>query len=172
MTAAPHRMSSTSRVLTQSSPRGRVAVGNSPIARCRTQASNLLTKDPNAVTALPSHKLILVVEDDDDIRESVCDVLRDAGRNVMEARDGLEALSMLDSLPKPCLVLLDLMMPRMNGYEFIGHLREKYNSTEFPVLVISAHDSIARAEGYPGVLGTLRKPFDVHRLLTLVEAYC
>jgi CheY-like chemotaxis protein len=125
-----------------------------------------------AVTQLPSHKLILVVEDDDDIREGVSDLLRDAGRNVIEARDGVEALSLLESLPRPCLVLLDLMMPRMDGYEFMLHLREKYDATDFPVLVISAHDSIEAAQGHPGVLGTLRKPFDVHRLLTFVDAYC
>jgi len=115
---------------------------------------------------------VLVVEDDDDIREILADVLRDTGRSVVEACDGVDALSKLDGLPRPCLILLDLMMPRMDGHEFIRHLGQRYSAADFPVLVISAHDAIERAQGYPGVLGTLRKPFDMPRLLSFVEAHC
>ena len=121
---------------------------------------------------LRADKFVLLVEDDDDIRESLADVLRDTGRNVVEACDGADAVSKLEGLPKPCLILLDLMMPRMDGHEFIRHLRDRYSPAEFPVLIISAHDALEKAQGYPGVLGTLRKPFDVPRLLSLVEAHC
>jgi CheY-like chemotaxis protein len=64
--------------------------------------------------------------------------VRDTGRTVLEARDGVEALSKLEKLPRPCLILLDLMMPRMDGHEFMGHLRDRYSPAEFRVLVISA----------------------------------
>ena len=130
------------------------------------------SQEPPAIVSEPQQKTILVVEDDDDVRESLVDVLRETGRSVVEANDGLQALERLEQLPRPCLILLDLMMPRMDGHEFISRLRERHGPHEFPVLVISAHDSIGAAQGYPGVLGTLPKPFDVRRLLSFVEAYC
>jgi len=121
---------------------------------------------------LPSQKTILLVEDDADLREAIGDVLRDAGRAVVEAGDGQEALAKLEMVERPCLVLLDLLMPRMDGFEFLRRLNALHDAADFPVLVISAHGNVGAAEHFPGVLGTLRKPFDASRLLELVNEHC
>jgi two-component system chemotaxis response regulator CheY len=121
---------------------------------------------------LPEHKTILLIEDDPDIRDSIVDVLESAGRTVVQAVDGLDALSKLEHLDRPCLILLDLLMPRMDGLEFLHRLRQHPHAPEFPVLVISAHGHAAAAEHYPGVLGTLRKPFDLVQLLSWVAEHC
>src|SRR4030095_7201655 len=119
--------------------------------------------------ALPEHKTILLVEDDPDIRESIADVLESAGRTVVQAVDGLDAFTKLEHLDRPCLILLDLLMPKMDGLEFLHRLKSHPDAPQFPVLVISAHGHATAAEHYPGVLGTLRKPFHVKELLAWVE---
>ena len=121
---------------------------------------------------LPIRKTILLVEDDVDLREIVADLLRDAGRHVVEAENGSVALDKLGLLERPCLILLDLVMPRMDGYEFLRRLNERPEVAEFPVLVVSATGDLDVAEQYTGVLGTLPKPFDVATLLSWVNALC
>ena len=121
---------------------------------------------------LPMHRTILLVEDDEDVRAGIADILRDAGRTVVEAVDGADALMKLATVERPCLILLDLLMPRMDGFEFLSRLQEHPHSPEFPVLVISAHGQASAAEHYRGVLGTLRKPFDTRELLSWVNAHC
>ena len=123
-------------------------------------------------TRLPAHKTVLLVEDDPDVREGMADILRDAGRWVVEAEDGQDAFVKLNLLGRPCLILLDLLMPRMDGYEFLERLKERPDAPQFPVLVLSAHASADAAQHYPGVVGTLRKPFPVKTLLSWVEALC
>ncbi len=124
------------------------------------------------MTQLPPHRTILLVEDDPDIRDSIVEVLREAGREVVTASDGVEALARIDTLPRPCLILLDLMMPRMDGWEFLERLKRHPHAAEFPVLVLSAHAAVQGGTEYPGVLGTLRKPFDLHSLMAWVERHC
>ena len=102
----------------------------------------------------------------------MADVLRDSGRRVVEAEDGQDAFAKLNFLESPCLILLDLLMPRMDGYEFLDRLKERPDAPQFPVLVLSAHANVNAAERYPGVVGTLRKPFSVKTLLSWVEALC
>lgn len=121
---------------------------------------------------LPTHRTILLVEDDFDVREAIADVLRAAGRTVVEAVDGADAVEKLASVERPCLILLDLLMPNMDGFSFLQRLKEHPHASDFPVLVISAHGKATAAEHYSGVLGTLRKPFDVEALLSWVNAYC
>ena len=121
---------------------------------------------------LPKHRTILLVEDDPDIREGIADVLRDVGRTVVEAQDGADALAKLDEVERPCLILLDLMMPHMDGWEFLRRLNEHPHAEQFPVLVLSAHSSVSAANVYPGVLGTIQKPFEVRTLLGWVRQVC
>jgi len=119
-------------------------------------------------TAPPS---ILVVDDDPDIRQTLAEVLCDGRRRVAMARDGYEALETLDGFERPCIVLLDLMMPRMNGLEFLEHLSRQANLDGISVIVMSANDGLRReAQRHATVRATLKKPFDFDGLVSLVGA--
>ena len=124
------------------------------------------------MTPLRRHRTILLIEDDPDIREGMADVLREEGRWVVEAQDGEDALAKLPYLRRPCLILLDLLMPRMDGFEFLRRLNEHPHARDFPVLVLSAHAYVETAQHYPGVVGTLSKPFNLRTLLSWVNALC
>jgi CheY-like chemotaxis protein len=113
---------------------------------------------------------ILVVDDDLDIRQTLAEALRESGRPVATARDGYDALEKLDSLERPCVILLDLMMPRMGGLEFLDHLSQRPGLEDIRVIVMSALDGLRReAERHATVRATLRKPFDFDALLSLVD---
>src|SRR3989442_228935 len=83
-------------------------------------------------------KEILIVEDDPDIRESLQVVLETEGYNARTAANGKEGVAALESLEHPCLVLLDLMMPVMNGWEFLAVQRNDERLNKVPVVVVSA----------------------------------
>ncbi|MDB4985089.1 MAG: response regulator receiver [Myxococcaceae bacterium] len=113
---------------------------------------------------------ILVVEDNEDIRELVAETLRGEGYEVLEAEHGLHALEVLESLPvPPALVLLDLMMPVMSGVEFIQILEERGRLLEMPVVVLSAG---GRPEDAKQARRFVRKPPSPELLLKLVEEFC
>jgi CheY-like chemotaxis protein len=81
---------------------------------------------------------ILLVEDDRDSREALAFVLEDAGHTVASAGNGREALELLDDDEKPDLILLDLMMPVMNGWEFLGERKRRPVLASIPVMVLTA----------------------------------
>jgi CheY-like chemotaxis protein len=112
------------------------------------------------------YRTILVVEDDSDVREVTADVLREAGGTVVEAVGGADALTKLDGLECPCLIILDLVMPRMDGLEFLARLQAHPHATDFSVVVMTARSD---PTGTAGVLGVLRKPFDVDQLVALLD---
>ena len=116
---------------------------------------------------------ILVVEDDAAIRALVSEVLRDDGYDVSEASNGVEALEYVDG-HHPDLIVLDLMMPVMDGWTFVEECRRTRRCSEVPIVVTSAsHDlpkTADRLRSY-GVRTCLAKPFDVDGLLALVERY-
>ena len=117
-----------------------------------------------------SRRSVLVIDDDSDIRQTLAEVLRDVGHDVATARDGIDALGKLDSIARPCLILLDLTMPRMNGLEFLEHLSGHKHTGDFAVLVMSAHDALRReASVFPNVRGMVTKPFDFDGLISEVE---
>lgn len=116
---------------------------------------------------MTSQKPILVVDDDADIRETVADVLDHLGYSVITAENGRVALDLLRAGPPPALILLDLMMPDMDGWEFLSELRASPPFESVPVVILSAMD---RARG-PAEAGYLRKPFDLDDLLAVVERY-
>jgi CheY-like chemotaxis protein len=116
---------------------------------------------------------ILVVEDDPAIRGLVSEVLRDDGYRVREASNGVEALEQL-SRQKPDLIVLDLMMPIMDGWTFVEECRSRPCCDDVPIVVTSAsHDLPRTADRLRsfGVRTCLAKPFDVDGLLALVERY-
>lgn len=111
---------------------------------------------------------VLAVEDDNDLREFYGTLLREEGHQVRLARNGLEALHQLDWTPD--LILLDLMMPVMDGYEFLRRLRASPKGASIPVLVLSAALPPGRAT-LRGAQAVLRKPFDFDRMLRTIEMY-
>lgn len=111
---------------------------------------------------------VLVVEDDIDIRSALQGFLKDEGYNVVTADNGRTGLQMLEK-EKPGLVLLDLMMPVMNGWEFLEEKNHSAANSKVPVLVISA---VPGNPSIPGALGFLKKPIDLDRLIDFVELYC
>jgi len=118
---------------------------------------------------IPSNRAVLVIDDDDDVRESLVDVIQETGRQAFGAASAVAALGMLETLPRPCLVLLDIMMPGMNGFEFIELVQQRPDAVDFPILVISATSAVERAKYYTAVLGALRKPIGLKELRAALD---
>jgi two-component system response regulator CpxR len=104
---------------------------------------------------------VLVVDDDDSIREVIAEVLRDEGYDVACAGNGEQALSELRKDRQPDLMLLDLMMPVMSGWELLELLQTSADLSRIPVVVVSAMSA-------PGAWEHLAKPIDLDRLLATV----
>lgn len=113
---------------------------------------------------------ILVVEDDRDIREALRQALEVEGYTVSVAENGVVGLALLALAPRPCLVLLDLMMPVMNGLEFLRELRQDEVLATIPVVMVTAYGELA-AEAR-GAVGLVKKPIDLDVLLEFVMQYC
>jgi len=113
---------------------------------------------------------IMVVEDDDDIRRSVCTILEDEGYSTLDASNGRRALELLRQDPRnpPRLILLDLMMPVMNGWEFYEHLSRDSSLTSINVVVMTAQTDDAQI----GSLRLLRKPLHIEDLISVVHEAC
>lgn len=112
---------------------------------------------------------VMVVEDNDDIREVVVETLRDAGYDVVEAEHGQRALELLDEGVQPGMVLLDLMMPVMGGQEFLKVLEASDRLAALPVVVVSA---VGEARQVPQASRFVRKPPSQELLLQLVREFC
>ncbi len=112
---------------------------------------------------------ILVVEDNDDVREMMTVTLEYEGHNVHTAANGRQALAQLENGLYPCVILLDLMMPVMNGWELRSALQGDQRFKEIPLVVISAAggDLISQAAGI-----FIPKPINVDTLLDVVCDYC
>lgn len=124
--------------------------------------------------ALANHPcpMILVVEDDNAIREVLTDVLESEGYQVLNAPNGQEAIRLLRSSTLPCLILLDLMMPVMNGWQFRDEQRQDPVLAPVPVVVISADSDLASKAAAIKANDFLKKPIEINRLLDTVEQYC
>jgi chemosensory pili system protein ChpA (sensor histidine kinase/response regulator) len=112
---------------------------------------------------------ILLVEDDEAIRFTLEMILRQEGYKVVIARDGEEALEKLRSLRLPALVLLDLTMPRVDGWTVLKQMREDERLAPVPVIVTSA---VADPRLLIGANEIVDKPYDFGLLLRLIRKYC
>jgi CheY-like chemotaxis protein len=112
---------------------------------------------------------VLVVEDEEELRESMREALELNGYSVVAARDGQEALEELDRIDHICLVLLDLVMPRMNGWDFLARLRERSALVDVPVII---HSSVQKQAAPKGVTRVLPKPLAFEKLLLVVQEFC
>ncbi len=122
-------------------------------------------------TTAGSLPYILVVDDDQAIRETLTMVLEEEGYCVMTAPHGRAALDHLRNAAAPCLILLDLMMPVMNGWELCAALRADAVLAGLPVLLLSADPSVRRAAAELGAQGALAKPTDINQLLDAVAPF-
>ena len=113
---------------------------------------------------------VLVVEDDNDLRESICTVLKDAGYTSWAAENGEVALARARA-ERPCVILLDLMMPIMNGWEFRSEQLRDPQLSSIPVIIMTA-DGRAREKAQTLHADYLKKPIMLEALLDLVDDYC
>ena len=121
--------------------------------------------------AMPEHR-VLIVEDDESIRTLVEHVARRAGYETATATHGAEAIDVLDGSSHFCVVILDLMMPSVSGYEVITHIRDK--NMGVPVVVATA---VVRNLDWtkldPSIVRTvLTKPFDIEKLRDAITNAC
>jgi CheY-like chemotaxis protein len=113
---------------------------------------------------------ILVVEDNDDVREMMAVMLELEGHEVATAVDGRDALDKLHAGSKPCLILLDLMMPVMNGWEFRTALNRDPDLRDVPVVVVSAATGDMMKQ--TNAAAYLPKPLDMDQLRDVVCDFC
>ena len=112
---------------------------------------------------------VLVVEDDPDLLALEEAILQDAGYRVAAAADGLEALELVDR-EMPGLILLDMRMPRMNGWEFAREFRARHGRN-CPIVVITAAENARLRAQEIEAEAWLEKPFDMSDVLRLVERH-
>jgi CheY-like chemotaxis protein len=119
---------------------------------------------------------VLVVEDDAALREALSEALRDEGFTVTAAADGREALDLLrvSASPNPSVILLDLAMPRMNGWQFRAEQQTDDRIAAIPVVVLSAAPHLAEEAESLGVPdgSWLRKPVPLGNLLAVITHHC
>ncbi|HEV3059318.1 MAG TPA: response regulator [Vicinamibacterales bacterium] len=135
--------------------------------------------DANSLGNVLGHVLgnVLIVEDDRDTRDMLAALLGLEGFHTVGAEDGLEALHLLRTVrhraPEiPCLVLLDLKMPRLSGHEFRRAQLGDPTVAGVPVAVMSGAEDIEQRAKALGAVATVTKPIDVEILLQVVRRYC
>lgn len=114
---------------------------------------------------------VLVVDDDREVRESLRDLLQLDGYKVKTATDGQDALEQLRGGLRPCIILLDLMMPAMDGQHFRAEQLRDPQLAHIPVVVLSGHYDPQNAASL-GAVASLCKPVDIGTVLQLIEAHC
>ncbi len=115
-------------------------------------------------------RTILIVEDDAAIRTALQLALEMEGYAVKIASNGKEALEMLPRIDTPCLILLDLMMPIMNGWEFAKALRQDMVLAPIPVAIVTAFSE--EAADFEGAQALIKKPVDLELLYQVVRKFC
>lgn len=116
---------------------------------------------------------IVIIEDDVDLRETMKDLLEMEGFSVCTAENGKAGLTLIENSGKPCLILLDLMMPEMNGWEFLEAMQRDKQAllAKTPVAVVSAAADMTDVQQQYGC-SVLKKPVSLDQLLALAHAHC
>jgi CheY-like chemotaxis protein len=113
---------------------------------------------------------VLIVEDDDGARDALADCLELEGFSVASARNGKEALDYLHRAPLPKVILLDLFMPVMTGWEFRDAQKKDAAIADIPVVVVTAFSAGVTRQIDAAVV--MHKPLDLDRLVTVIRDYC
>ena len=116
---------------------------------------------------------IVIIEDDPDLRETMKELLEMEGFSVVTAANGREGLNLIERNGEPCLILLDLMMPVMNGWEFLDAMQRSGQDllTQTKVAVVSAAADMAEVQQQYGC-SVLKKPVNLDRLYALAHVAC
>lgn len=133
----------------------------------RQVRSHAATRD-----VLDPNRSILVVDDEMIICELLTDVLTEEGYQVVTAANGQEALDYLSQHSAPCVILLDMMMPVMDGPTFRSHQRSNPTLAEIPVIVMTAGMNRERLEQLIEADEYMLTPFAIDHLLDMVQRYC
>jgi urea transport system substrate-binding protein len=112
-------------------------------------------------------KNVLVVDDDEDLRERIADTLQSHGLSVTQASNGQEALEIVDQM-MPALIILDMNMPVMDGWEFAKQFYRRQQIA--PVIVLTAEKRVNQSAADIGAKYALGKPIDTNRLLAMVDS--
>ena len=115
---------------------------------------------------------VLVVEDDPELLLSLSEVIESEGYNVACARHGLEALGRLRGGVRPSVILLDLMMPIMNGWQFRYEQRQDSDLAKIPVVVVSAKSDSQQHAAWLEADGYISQPIDLDLLFDMLARYC
>jgi CheY-like chemotaxis protein len=116
--------------------------------------------------------IVLVVDDEPAVRQMFEDILSGEGSEVVSAVDGRAALDLLNDGTQPCVILLDLMMPRMNGWQFAEELHADPALRELPLAVVAANPRFKPDAERLGARRWLGKPIDIDELLATVDDLC
>jgi CheY-like chemotaxis protein len=121
---------------------------------------------------MPVHR-VLVVEDDLEIRESLMEILEDHGYEPVGAENGLEALSKLrEPGPPPCVIFLDLMLPKMDGRAFRQEQLRSPELASIPVVIISAFRDVSQIAQEMKAADLLKKPFKLTDFIHVTQRHC
>jgi CheY-like chemotaxis protein len=139
------------------------------VSRCKARA-------PDFVPLLYSQRWmggpVMIIEDDQDIRDVLCEMVENAGHVVLRATNGREGLDLLrDAVERPRMIFLDLMMPVMDGRQFMAELHQDAALAEIPVVLLTANGSAGRSAADVGAVGFLDKPFRPAALMALLERF-
>lgn len=165
--------------------RGRVSLWSSVVEEseremkyCRTGNPILIVEDEPSIPPVEmEYPYILIVDDDQPIVSLLMSLLETEGYRCVGFSEGQEVLPFLQEMGKhgerylPSLLLLDLMMPGVSGYDIARWLSEREPYNRIPILVITADARVHDKSDVPGTQDILLKPFQIDALLTLVEHY-
>jgi CheY-like chemotaxis protein len=116
---------------------------------------------------------VMIVEDDIDVREMLAEIVAEGGYRALSAANGREALDTLRATPaRPCLILLDMMMPVMDGRQFRAAQATDPELGDIPVVVLSAQVDVRETASTLKAAGFLEKPVDLHALLAVIAQHC
>jgi two-component system response regulator MprA len=124
------------------------------------------------MSAEARRQTVLVIDDDHEVRESLRTLLQLDGYKVKTARAGQDALEQLRGGLRPSIILLDLMMPTMDGQHFRAEQLRDPEFAHIPVVVLSGHCDPLQSGASLGAVASLRKPADIDTVLQLIEAHC
>ncbi len=119
----------------------------------------------------PAHD-VLIVEDDQTLRDAICEALREQRISCTRCEDGQDALDLLRSGARPCLVLLDLQMPFVDGMNFRRQQLEDTRLADIPVVVVTGHPRKEKEARRLGISAYLKKPIPPSRLVEVVDQNC